>query len=82
MKLSKKILKTFSVIAMLAASMVVVACAAEDDDDEEGAITGSNNDYAIAFTNNSDCSETTIVSLSNSSLIFISLTIVSDLSSI
>lgn len=53
MKLSKKILKTFSVIAMLAASMVVVACAAEDDDDEEGAITGSNNDYAIAFTNNS-----------------------------
>ena len=53
MKLSKKILKTFSVIAMLAASMVVVACAAEDDDDEEGAITGSNNDYAIAFTNSS-----------------------------
>lgn len=38
---------------MLAASMVVVACAAEDDDDEEGAITGSNNDYAIAFTNSS-----------------------------
>ncbi len=52
MKLSKKILKTFSVIAMLAASMAVVSCAAEEDDDEENAITGSNNDYSIDFTNN------------------------------
>ena len=50
MKLSKKILKTFSVIAMLAASMVVVACAAEDDDDEDRGIEKQQEQPQITLT--------------------------------
>ena len=51
MKLSKKLIAAFSVAAMLVTAMSVTGCKKEDDDDPEGAITGSNNNYAVNYNN-------------------------------
>ena len=50
MKLSKKLLAAFSAAALLACSALVTGCA-EDDDDTEGAISGSNKNYTVSYTN-------------------------------
>ena len=51
MKLSKVL---FGSAVMAALVFGFASCAAEDDDDEKEAITGSNNDYSISFTNEDD----------------------------
>lgn len=50
MKLSRKVLAAFSVVAMLATAMVVTSCKSEDDDPNE-MISGRNNNYSIDYTN-------------------------------
>lgn len=54
MKMTKKLLALWGGVAILASAFVFTGCKAEDDDDEFEAITGSNNDYEINFTNETD----------------------------
>ena len=52
MKISKKLLAAFSVAAMLVTALSVTGCKKEEDDDDPvGAITGSNNNYAVNYNN-------------------------------
>ena len=50
MKLSKKVLAAMSASALLLTAGIFTSCG-EDDDDPEGAITGSNNNYTLSYTN-------------------------------
>lgn len=54
MKMTKKLLALAGGVAILASAFVFTGCKSEDDDDEFEAITGSNNDYEINFTNETD----------------------------
>lgn len=51
MKLSKKVIAAFSAAAALAVAGTFVGCSDDSEDDPEGAITGSNNNYTIAYDN-------------------------------
>ena len=50
MKLSKKVIAAMSAAVLLAMAGTFVSCG-EDDDDEEGAISGSNKNYTVSYTN-------------------------------
>ncbi|MDD5789933.1 MAG: hypothetical protein PUE30_05375 [Spirochaetia bacterium] len=54
MKMTKKLLALVGGVAILTSAFVFTGCKSEDDDDEFEAITGSNNDYEINFTNETD----------------------------
>jgi hypothetical protein len=51
MKISKFV--KLGALALLATSLCFVGCEVEDDDDSEGAISGSNKNYSINYTNSS-----------------------------
>ncbi|MBR1616470.1 MAG: hypothetical protein IJ673_13495 [Treponema sp.] len=53
MKLSKKVLAAMSASALLLTAGIFTSCG-EDDDDENEMLSGSNNDYSISYTNDSD----------------------------
>lgn len=62
MKISKKTLVALSLAAAVMAGGFFTSCS-EEDDDPAGAITGSNNDYTVTYTNTADdvyrCTNTT-----------------------
>jgi hypothetical protein len=51
MKLSKKVLAAMSAATLIMTAGIFTSCG--EDDDEEGAITGSNNNYTLSYTNES-----------------------------